>query len=378
MTQNTAPAGNADAPRTTRAAGDTGKARADEATPAARTDGRGHPAGCSALVIGASVTLVALCLLSLAVGSRPIPLDVVVRAVLDPGHPLVDPETAAIVRGTRLHRTLVALIAGTALGLAGAVMQGLTRNPLADPGLLGVSAGAAFGTVLAVGVFGITGLLGSIWFAFGGALIATVVVHLLGGRGRGRGGASPVKLALAGVAVTYLLDSLTSGIALTDPEALDRFRYWSSGSLTGHDGATLLGLLPFLTVGTLLALSIATALNAVALGDDVATALGRRLGLVRLRAALAVTLLAGATTAVVGPIVFVGLVVPHVVRVVTGPDHRRLLPASVLVAPCLMLTADIVGRVVARPQELDVSLVAAFLGAPFFIALVRRRALAEL
>ncbi|MGV9308295.1 FecCD family ABC transporter permease [Nonomuraea sp. NPDC003727] len=327
------------------------------------------------LLIAASAgVLVVLCALSLAVGSRAIPLGQVWTALADPA--AVDPEVAAIVGGTRLIRTLVAVLAGAALGLAGAVMQGLTRNPLADPGLLGVSAGAAFGAVVAAAALGVSGLLSSVWFAFGGAAVASAVVYLLGSRGRG--GAAPVKLALAGVAVTYLLDSLTGGIALTDPEALDRYRYWSAGSLTGHDGGTLLVLLPFLACGAVLALSTAPALNSLSLGDDVAAALGRGLVSVRLRGALAVTVLTGATVAVTGPIVFVGLVVPHLVRIVTGPDHRWLLPASMLLAPCLLLVADILGRVVVRPTELDVSLVAAFLGAPFFIAMVRRRRLAEL
>ncbi|MER5321770.1 FecCD family ABC transporter permease [Streptosporangium roseum] len=320
------------------------------------------------------LALTGLCLISLAVGSRAIGLDQVTRALFDPQ--AVEPEVAAIVTGTRLMRTLVAVLVGAALGLAGAVMQGLTRNPLADPGLLGVSAGAAFGTVVAAGLLGLTGVLQSIWFAFGGAALAGVAVFLLGTRGRGS--ASPVKLALAGVAVTYLLDSLTGGIALTDPEALDRYRYWSAGSLTGHGGVTLLQVLPFLVVGAGLALSTALALNSLSLGDDVAVALGRSLGRLRIRAAVAVTMLTGAAVAVTGPIVFVGLVVPHLVRAATGPDHRRLLPGSMLVAPCVLLAADILGRVVARPQEIDVSLVAAFLGAPFFIALARRRRLAEL
>jgi ABC-type Fe3+-siderophore transport system permease subunit len=328
------------------------------------------------LLVTAAACLVVLCLLSLAIGSRAIPLGDVVIALTDRGGGRVGADVEAIVWDARLTRTLVAVIAGAALGLAGAVMQGLTRNPLGDPGLLGVSAGAAFGIVLAAGVFGVTALLGAIWFAFAGAVLAAVAVYLLGSRGRG--GSAPVKLALAGVAISILLDSLTSGIALTDPEALDRYRYWSSGSLTGHEGSTVLRIAPFLIAGAGLALTLATALNSIGLGEDVAAALGRRLGLVRLRAALAVTLLTGATVAVTGPILFVGLVVPHLVRMVTGPDHRWLLPGSLLCAPCLVLACDIVGRVVARPAELDVSLVAAFLGAPFFIALVRRRRLAEL
>ncbi|WP_246266760.1 FecCD family ABC transporter permease [Nonomuraea typhae] len=336
------------------------------------------------LIAGAAAGLIVLVLLSLAVGSRAIPLTHVVTALVDPAN--ADPETAAIVRGTRLTRTIVAILAGAALGLAGAVMQGLTRNPLADPGLLGVSAGAAFGIVAASTALplltgaalgpGTTapGLLTTVWFAFGGAALAAVVVYFLGSRG----GAAPVKLALAGVAVTYLLDSLTSGLALTNPEALDRYRYWSAGSLSGHSPEIILTVLPFLVAGAVLALGTAPALNSLALGDDVARTLGRRLGATRVRAAVAVTVLTGAAVAVTGPIVFVGLAVPHLVRMVTGPDHRWLLPGAALLAPCLLLVADILGRVVARPQEIDVSLVAALLGAPFFIALVRRRRVAEL
>ncbi|MCP2353281.1 iron complex transport system permease protein [Nonomuraea thailandensis] len=326
------------------------------------------------LLLSSVVCLAALCLLSLAIGARPIPLDQVVAALVDPAG--LDPEVIAIVTGTRAVRTLVAALVGAALGLAGAVMQGLMRNPMADPGLLGVSAGAAFGVVCAAGLLGLSAVLATVWFAFAGAAAAAVAVYLLGSKGRG--GASPIKLALAGIAITYLLDSLTSGLALTDPEALDRFRYWSSGTLTGHEVSTVLAVLPFLAAGAALALSTAPALNNLSLGDDVATALGRRLSRVRVRAALAVTLLTGAATAVTGPIVFVGLVVPHVVRAVSGPDHRWRLPGSMLVAPCLVLLADIAGRVIVRPQELDVSLVAAFLGAPFFIALVRRRRLVEM
>jgi iron complex transport system permease protein len=203
-----------------------------------------------------------------------------------------------------------------------------------------------------------------------------VVVYVLGSAGRG--GATPVKLALAGVAVTALLTSLTSGISLVDPAALDRYRFWASGSLAGQDAGVVLRVLPFVLAGVALALASAPALNSLALGEDVATSLGRKVGLVRLRGGVAITLLTGSAVAVVGPIVFVGLVVPHVARAITGPDHRRLLPMSMLLAPIMMLAADIVGRVIARPGETEVGIVLAFAGAPFFIALVRRRRLAEL
>jgi iron complex transport system permease protein len=314
---------------------------------------------------------------SIAVGSRQIPLDQVVQALLDrAGMRGADPQVEAIVWGVRLPRTILGLLVGMALGLSGALMQGLTRNPLADPGLLGVSAGAALGIVTAIAWFGVATLYGYIWFAFVGALLASIVVYLLGGLGRG--GSTPVKIALAGVAITFLLNSVTSAIVLRDPEALDRYRFWAAGSLSGPGIDTVLRILPFLAVGVVLALASAPALNSLALGDDVAAALGRRVGLVRLQGTLAVTLLAGAAVAVAGSIVFVGLVVPHVARLIAGPNHRWLLPFTMVLAPSLLLLADVVGRVIARPSEVGVGIISAFIGGPFFIALVRRRRLAEL
>lgn len=321
------------------------------------------------LVAGVVVLLV-LCVLSLAIGTRNIPPGEALATLFGRG------DEDAIIWGTRFPRTLLGIVVGVALGLAGAVMQALTRNPLGDPGLLGISAGAAFGIVVAVATTGIASLYGYIWFAFAGAAVASVIVYLLGSVGRG--GATPVKLALAGVAITALLTSLTNGISLVDPEALDRYRFWASGSLAGQDNGVLLRVLPFVVVGAGLALASANAFNSMALGDDVAKALGRRIALTRIQGAVAVTLLTGAAVAVVGPIVFVGLVVPHVARAITGPDHRWLLPYSMLLSPILVLAADIIGRVIGRPGEVDVGIVVAFIGAPFFIALVRRRRLAEL
>ncbi|WP_369937662.1 FecCD family ABC transporter permease [Plantactinospora sp. BB1] len=353
----------------------------DQATPVSRpapARATGHrsrrPVG---LFLVATTVLIVLSLLSVAVGSRQIPLDQVVQTLLDrAGARTADPQIEAIVWGVRLPRTVLGLLVGMALGLSGALMQGLTRNPLADPGLLGVTAGAALGIVLAIAWFGIATLYGYIWFAFAGALLASVVVYLLGGLGRG--GSTPVKVALAGVAITFLLNSLTSAVVLRDPDALNRYRFWAAGSLSGPDFGTIGQLLPFLAVGTVLALASAPALNSLALGDDVAAALGRRVGLVRLQGTLAVTLLAGAAVAVAGSIVFVGLVVPHVARLITGPNHRWLLPFTMVLAPSLLLLADIIGRVIARPSEVGVGIIAAFIGGPFFIMLVRRRRLAEL
>ncbi|MEV6751334.1 iron chelate uptake ABC transporter family permease subunit [Streptomyces sp. NPDC051214] len=321
--------------------------------------------------------LAALCVLSLAVGAAAIAPDQVVRALF--GHApsrLVE----NIVWSARVPRTALGLAAGAALGISGALMQALTRNPLADPGILGVSAGASFAIVLAVGVIGIGSFHGYVWFAFAGALAASVLVYALGRLGRS--GLTPVKLALSGVAVTSLLSSLTSAIALTDPDALDRYRFFSAGSMADQDGATVLRILPFIAVGTVLALACAPALNSLALGDDVAASLGRRLGLVRLQGVAAVTLLTGAAVAMIGPVVFIGLIVPHMARVLAqsagiGPDQRWLLPLSAVLAPCLLLAADIVGRVVARPTEIQAGVIVAFIGGPFFIAMVRRRHLAE-
>ncbi|MEV7227373.1 iron chelate uptake ABC transporter family permease subunit [Polymorphospora sp. 2-325] len=332
-------------------------------------------AGIRLLGLAAGLALLAVvCLLSIAFGTRQLPVGQVVDSFVDPGR--VPADVLAIVRGVRIPRTALGLLAGASIGLAGAVMQGLTRNPLADPGLLGVSAGAAFGIVVAMALLNVTGVYGYIWFALTGALLASAVVYVLGGLGRG--GATPVKLALAGVGVTLLIGSLTSAIVLSSPLALDRFRFWTAGSIAGQDAGVVLRILPFLAAGVVLALGTAPALNSLALGDQVARALGQRIGWIRLQGALAVTLLAAGAVAVTGPIVFVGLVVPHLVRMVTGPDYRWLLPYTIVYSPVLLLAADVAGRIVARPGEIQVGVIVAFIGGPFFIALVRRRRLAEL
>ncbi|MEW2131538.1 iron ABC transporter permease [Streptomyces sp. NPDC005435] len=331
----------------------------------------------SALVGLLLAALLLLSLLSVALGALSVPLDQVVHALL--GH-APSRTVDNVVWEARVPRTLLGLTTGAALGLSGALMQALTRNPLADPGILGVSAGASFAIVVAVGVFGLSSLHGTVWFAFAGALAASVLVYLLGRQGRS--GATPVKLALAGVAITFMLSSCTSAIVLTDPDALDRYRFWSAGSLADQDWGDLVGVLPFLTVGAVLALASAPALNSLALGDDVAASLGRRLGLVRLQGVTAIVLLTGASVAVIGPVVFLGLVVPHIARVLAqaagiGPDHRWLLPLSAAIAPMLLLAADTLGRIVAPPTEIQAGVLVAFVGGPFFIALVRRRKLAE-
>ena len=305
---------------------------------------------------------------SLAIGTRSIGLGEVWRALLDPS---LGTDEAAIVQGLRAPRTAIGLLAGLALGTAGALMQGHTRNPLGDPGLLGVTAGASLAVVLAISVFGVGTPAGYVWLAFAGALAGTVLVFAIGSVGRG--GGTPVTLALAGAALSALLFAVVRTILVSDQQTLDSFRFWVVGSLAGRGADVAWQVAPFVAVGLVLATVNAPALNLLSLGDDVARGLGQRIWPARAVGLAAITLLGGAATAACGPIAFVGLVVPHVVRAVTGPDHRWLIPCSGLLGAALLLGADVVGRVVARPGELQVGIVLALIGAPFFIALVRRR-----
>lgn len=321
--------------------------------------------------------LAALCLASLGVGAKPIPLGVVTSALGDALRGVAATSTdALIVTELRAPRTLLALMVGAALGVAGALMQAVTRNPLADPGILGVNAGAAFAVVLALWLFGAGSLLGLVWFAMAGAAVASVLVYLLGTSGRG--GATAVRLTLAGAALTALLGSLTGAVVLIDQATLDAFRFWAVGSLAGRDLSVVAQLGPFVAVGLLLAMVVARPLNAVALGEAAAAALGTSLGRTRALTALAVVLLCGSATAAAGPIIFIGLVVPHVCRMFFGPDQRWLLPACAVAGPVVLLSGDVLGRVLARPGEVQVGIMTALIGGPVFVALVRRTRLAQL
>ncbi|MFT4189366.1 MAG: iron chelate uptake ABC transporter family permease subunit [Aeromicrobium sp.] len=314
----------------------------------------------------ACVVLLVVSLASVAVGSKNIPVTTVVDALLhDTGR-----GDAYVVWDMRITRTAVAVCVGVALGVSGALIQALTRNPLADPGLLGVNAGAEFFVVVGVVVFGATAVGDYVWFAFAGALAVTVAVYLVGAAGRG--GVDPLQLTLAGVALSAVLSGVVSGIVLLDRDAFDRMRGWYAGSLVNRGWEELLPVLPFLAVGLVLAAVAANSLNAIALGDDLATSLGAQVTRTRVLVIAAATLLAGGATAVAGPIGFVGLMTPHVARWITGPDQRWILLHTVVLAPALVLTADVVGRVVLRPGELPVGVVVAFVGGPVLIALVRR------
>ncbi|MEU5378633.1 FecCD family ABC transporter permease [Streptomyces sp. NPDC004279] len=281
---------------------------------------------------------------------------------------------ADVVVGDRLSRTVLGLLAGAALGLSGAVLQALTRNPLADPGLLGINAGASAAVVTAITFFGVTSLNGYVWFAFLGAAAVGALVWFLGGSR----GATPVRLALAGTAISAALYGYLQAVMIMDDAALGKMRFWTVGSLASATDATITQVLPFLVAGTVLALALARPLNALAMGDDTARALGAHLNRTRALSMAAATVLCGAVTAACGPIVFVGLMVPHVVRSFTGPDLRWILPYATVLSPVLLLGADVVGRIVARPAELQVGIVTAVLGGPVFIFLVRRRRVTQL
>ncbi|MBT2491940.1 iron chelate uptake ABC transporter family permease subunit [Streptomyces sp. ISL-96] len=285
-------------------------------------------------------------------------------------------DTAVIIHDYRIPRTLLGLLVGIALGLSGALMQALTRNPLADPGLLGVSLGASTGVVVAIAFLGVGSALGYVWFAFLGAALASVVVYVLGSSGRTL--ATPDRLVVAGAAVTAVLFAFNSAVLLLNPRAFDQFRFWTVGALAGRNFEIVYVTLPFVVVGLVIALGLAPSLNALAMGDQLGRALGVNVGRTRVLGVVAVMLLCGAATAAAGPISFVGLAVPHVARLLVGPDQRWVLAYSMVLAPILLIGADVVGRVLGAPGELQVGIITAFLGAPLFIALCRRRKLAML
>lgn len=322
-------------------------------------------------LVAALVLLGLVILLSVAVGARSIPLGTSWQLLWHND----GSSQAAIIHDLRIPRTLIGLLVGAALGLSGGLMQALTLNPLAEPGLLGVNLGASTGVVIALAFAGVTTFNGYIWFAFAGAGITSVAVFVLGSTGRS---ANPERQVLAGVAITAVLGSFVYGVLVTDPEAFDRYRYWDVGSLADLKTSAGWQVLPFIGVGIVLALGLAPALNALAMGEETGRALGAHILRTRALGMLAVTLLCGAATAVTGPIWFVGLAVPHVARMITGPDQRWVLLYSMVLAPVLLLSADVLGRVVVAPSELEVGIVTAFLGAPVFIVLARRRRMADL
>ncbi|WP_243227805.1 iron ABC transporter permease [Microbacterium sp. CIAB417] len=282
----------------------------------------------------------------------------------------IDTAGAAAVN-KRIPRTVLAIAVGAALGVAGAVLQGATRNPLADPQILGINGGAALAVVCGIAFLGLAAPTQYIWTALVGAAVAAVFVYGIGALGRG--GATPLKLALAGAVTAVAFSSLTSAILLPRVDVMSQFRFWQVGGVGGATGATILQVAPFLLVGLVVCLACSPALNTLALGDELAAGLGERVRTARMVSTLGAVLLCGAATAVAGPIGFVGLVVPHVCRLLIGVDHRWLLPFSAVAGAVLLTGADVIGRVIARPEEIEVGIITALVGAPFFIAIVRRQ-----
>ncbi|MFG2619923.1 FecCD family ABC transporter permease [Streptomyces sp. NPDC048507] len=321
-------------------------------------------------LLAALAVLALVAVASIAVGAKAMPLADVWHGLFHYSGTTND----VVVRDLRIPRTLLGVLVGLALGLSGAVMQALTRNPLAEPGILGVNAGAAAAVVSAISFFGAASLEEFVWWAFLGAALVSVLVYVLGGSRS----ATPVRLALAGTAASAALVGYINAVQLMDSKALDKLRFWTVGSLAAATMDTVTRVAPFLLAGAVLALVLGRPLNAMALGEDTARALGAHLTRTRIAAMAAITLLCGAATAACGPIVFVGLMVPHLARIVTGPDMRWVLAYSAVLSPVLLLGADVVGRVVTRPGELQVGIVTALLGGPVFIYLVRRKRMAQL
>ncbi len=314
---------------------------------------------------GLLILLVVAVALSLFVGAKPLPASVVIDALTGVCHSA----DCTIINDARLPRTLAGLLAGGALGIAGALMQTLTRNPLADPGLLGVNAGASFAIVLGAALLGAVTPVEQLLLAFCGALAASLLVAFTGSQGGGQ--LSPVRLTLAGVALAAVLEGLSSGISLLNADVYDQLRFWQAGSLDIRTLQTLKIVLIPVLLAALIALMLSRALNSLSLGSDTATALGSRVARTQLLGLVVITVLCGSATAVVGPIAFIGLMMPHMARWLVGADHRWSLPVTLIATPALLLFADIIGRLLV-PGELRVSVVSAFIGAPVLIVLVRR------
>jgi iron complex transport system permease protein len=337
--------------------------------PAART---GHGPTRAAWFVVAVVVLVAAAGLSVMVGANPMSPGTVLDTVLGGG----TDESRYLVWDQRIPRTAAGLAVGAALGVAGALIQAFTRNPLADPGILGVNAGAAFFVAVGITFFGVTSPFGYVWLACAGALVLTVGVYVIGSAGGEAAG--PVRLTVTGVAIGAVFAGLTTGLTLTHPDSFDRMRGWSAGSLLERGFDVVLPVLPLVLLGLALALVAAPGLNSIALGSDVARSQGVDVRRTRLAVLAAVTLLAGGATAVAGPLVFVGLVVPHLVRWTVGTDQRWIVVGSLLLGPALVLLSDVLGRILVLPSEMPVGIVTAFVGAPVLIILARRRSASAL
>ncbi len=318
------------------------------------------------LLIGSFLILLTCVLTSLVFGARFIPFNDVINALVHSNKATL----SAIVVNERIPRTVFGIIAGASLGVSGALMQAITRNPIADPSILGVNTGASLFVVSGIAFFHIGSANQYIWFALAGAAVTSVFVYGIGSMGYG--GATPIKLALAGAATSAALSSVVSAIILPRTEVMNAFRFWQVGSISGATWEGIWAVLPFLVVGFLIGILASPSLDALALGDDVATGLGVHTGLLRLIGAVAGVLLCGATTALAGPIAFVGLMVPHTMRLICGPNLRLIIPMSAVGGAILLTISDVLGRLIGSPSELEAGIITAFLGAPILIIIAMK------
>lgn len=312
-----------------------------------------------------SLCLIIVSVLSILYGSKSVDMEILFDAFF------TNKESFSIsVVQARIPRTLFGILAGASLGVSGCLMQSITRNPIADPSILGINTGASLFVVVGIAFFSISSPSQYIWLGFTGAMLTAILVY--GIASVGQSGATPIKLALAGAAVSMALMSLVNTIMLPNSQVMDSFRFWQTGSIGGAKWNMILVLLPYFILGLLLSFYLSSSLNTLALGDELATSLGINSKKVRAMAAFAGVLLCGATTALAGPIAFVGLMVPHIMRLLIGSNMHYLLPLSALGGSILLLGADIIGRVIASPAELEVGIITAILGAPVFIYIVRK------
>jgi len=320
------------------------------------------------MMLVTAVALLIVALISLKLGAVNTSLAQVIQAFFQP---VEDDFNQLIIRTIRLPRVLAGMLAGMALAVSGALMQGLSRNPLASPGILGINAGAAFAVVMALTLFGQPPLLTYALFAGAGAALAAVSVYYLASMGAG--GMTPIKLTLSGAVFTVFLSAVTTAVLIFDEDTLDQVRFWTAGSLAGREMPMLYHSAPYILSGVIIAVLLGKAITALSLGNDIATSLGQNPSRIKKIALLAVVLSAGGATALVGPIGFVGLVVPHIARLLVGTDYRRILPMSALMGALLVSIADIFSRILIPPQELPAGIVMGIIGAPFFIYLARKK-----
>ncbi|CEJ42425.1 FecCD family ABC transporter permease [Umezakia ovalisporum] len=316
------------------------------------------------LVLGLLILLTCL-IFSVTLGAADIPLDSVYAALTS----FDDSKDHLIIRTVRLPRSLLAIIVGAAISVSGALMQGITRNPLAEPGILGINAGASLAVVIAIFIFGTPALNIYIWYAFAGAGITAVSVYFLASLGRG--GITPLNLTIAGAAISALLTSLITTILIVSQRTLEEIRFWLAGSLAAADASIITQVLPYICIGLILAFLLSRQITILSLGEDIAQGLGQQTLWIKIAAALSVFLLQGSAIAVTGGIGFIGLIVPHLVRFLVGIDYRWILPYSAIFGSILLLISDIFARLVIRPQEIPVGIMTALVGAPFFIYLAK-------